>query len=83
MYSEFNAMGKPIPQYRKDAAINYMSSVVVDLKFNPKYFVESACIYLENDEPDGAMQLLQTRIDLTGSYIMLAFLLTGENNEQN
>lgn len=73
----FGAMGKPIPVKRKlmaDEHLKAMGIVDAEDRFT---CIQMMSNKLEHDDPYGAMEDGMKYVDLTGTYRMLAVLLTG------
>ena len=72
----FEAMGKPIPAYRRAAA--YQACDDMGLKEPTKKWdcVNRVANKLERDQPHEAMQIGMEYLDLTGTYRLFAVLLT-------
>lgn len=71
----FSAMGKPIPLYRRQAALKHCQAM--GLTTNQAWTVVGAVSdQLERDEPYKAMAAGMRGLDLTGTYRLMAVLLT-------
>lgn len=74
--SGFNAMGKPIPFTRKQAA--YDAAVAIGVKAEHRFpLINGVAEQLERDKPYEAMRLGMKYVDITGYYRIMAHLLTG------
>ncbi len=73
----FDAMGKPIPFYRREAGYQAARSMGVSSE-DAFAVVNAMCPPLERDEPYGAMEAGMKYVDLTGTYRMMATLLAAE-----
>ncbi len=73
----FAAMGKPIPFYRRQAGYEHARQMGVneDSAFS---VICAMCDGLERDEPYTAMGAGMKHVDLTGTYRLMAVLLTAE-----
>jgi hypothetical protein len=71
--SGFAAMGKPIPYERKQRAYDAAKSIGVKDCFA---LVQGMSEQLERDKPYEAMQVGMKHVDLTGTYRIMATLLT-------
>ena len=73
----FDAMGKPIPFYRRQAG--YDTCLEMGLKSEAAYSAVSGMSeMLERDQPYEAMAAGMKYIDLTGTYRLMAVLLTAD-----
>lgn len=72
----FGAMGRPIPNTRRDRAYQWAKSVGVD-RVKAFSMVEAVANHLERDHPHEGMRRACEDVDLTGAYMLFAFLLTG------
>lgn len=73
--SGFAAMGKPVPAERQQAAYDAASKMGVEKPFT---LINGMAKLLEKDKPFEALQLSRAYVDVTGSYMLLAYLLTGK-----
>lgn len=72
--SGFNAMGKPVPYYRQQAAYAWLRSI--GLSEQHAYECTAAVAeQLARDQPYEARHAAMRYIDLTGSYVLFALLL--------
>jgi len=71
----FAAMGKPIPFHRKQAGYDFVKSIGVKDCFGA---VAAMSEQLERDKPYEAMAAGMRYLDLTGTYRLMAYLLTGD-----
>jgi hypothetical protein len=78
MESGFDAMGKPIPAFRKEAAYQQAKEMGVDSADDRMSLVNSVSEHLERDHPYEAQAAAMQYLDLTGAYRLMAVLLTGE-----
>ena len=71
----FNAMGKPVPFYRRQAGYEHarQMGLTSDAAFAA---VSSMSLFIERDKPYEAMEAASHYLDLTGNYRLLAVLLT-------
>lgn len=77
----FKAMGKPVPLFRKQAALDHCKAMGLD--GNEAWAVVGRVAeQLERDEPYEAMRLGMVYLDLTGTYRLMAVLLTAHEREQ-
>ena len=73
-----NALGKEIPAERRQRAYNWLRNEI-NLDQQDTYSVVSYISdSLERDQPYGAINEARKYLDLTGSYRLLAILLTDE-----
>lgn len=70
----FAAMGKPIPMYRRTAALNHMVKMGCSTQ-HAWACVGAMANKLERDEPYEAMAEGMKYLDLTGTYCIMAELL--------
>ena len=75
--SGFNAMGKPVPFYRREAGYQHCKQMGLgsDGSFAAVGGMSEA---LERDEPHNAIGAGMKYLDLTGAYRLMAVLLTAE-----
>lgn len=71
----FANMGKPIPAFRRQAAYDWLRSLGLTPERADKG-VSGMCAALERDKPYDAMQAGMLVVDLTGTYRLMAVLLT-------
>lgn len=76
--SGFNAMGNPIPNFRKQNAYTICREVIGLDADTAWSLVEGMSNSLERDMPYEAMKHAEDKVDITGSYRIMAYLLTGE-----
>jgi hypothetical protein len=74
--SGFNAMGKPIPAPRRQAAYDCAKGIGVEGPDERMSLVGAMADYLERDKPYEAQQVALKYVDLTGAYRLMAVLLT-------
>jgi hypothetical protein len=72
----FDAMGKSVPSKRKEKAYKWLLSLGIQ-KEDAHSCVSSVSNHLERDRPFEAQHKAMEFVDLTGSYRLLAVLLTG------
>jgi hypothetical protein len=77
----FNAMGKPIPIHRKRAADQHLKAMGITDVEDRFRCIAMVAARLEHDDPYGAQHDAMKYIDLTGSYRLMAVLLTGDEND--
>lgn len=71
----FNAMGKPIPECRLQAAYDEAKTMGIDSPEERMNLVNAVAKKLEHDKPFDAQQVAIKHLDLTGSYRLIACLL--------
>jgi len=78
--SGFNAMGKPVPYYRREAGYRHCKDMGLgsDESFAAVNGMSEA---LERDNPHGALGAAMKYLDLTGAYRLMAVLLTATVKE--
>ena len=76
----FNAMGKAIPVYRKRNADLHLKDMGMKDSEDRFCCIAMVSARLEHDDPYGAQHDAMKYVDLTGSYRLMAVLLTGEDN---
>lgn len=76
METGFNAMGKPIPEHRKQAAYDCAKAIGVESADDRMALVGTMANYLERDRPYEAQQAALKHVDLTGAYRLMAVLLS-------
>jgi hypothetical protein len=72
----FNAMGKPIPEYRRRAAYDCAKEMGIDLPDERMALVGAVAERLERDRPYEAQQEALKHLDITGTYRLMATLLS-------
>lgn len=90
VHSEFEALGHPVPMYRRSAAYEHVKAMYGDHPMDKeKVFrcIEAMCNCIERDDPHGAMERAlgpsmgghpEGIVDALGVYRLLAVLLTAE-----
>jgi hypothetical protein len=73
----FNAMGKPIPNYRKQEAYKHCKQMGLN-SAQADHVVSGMSAQLERDEPYTALDRGCDELDLTGAYRIMAVLLTAQ-----
>jgi len=71
----FNAMGKPIPQHRKQNAFEHCKLMGLDTE-EAWFAVNGTAEQLARDQPYEAQAIAMKYLDLVGSYRLMAVLLT-------
>lgn len=74
----FDAMGKPVPYERRARAYKHCKAMGMTDHDHIMSAVESMANALERDEPYAAMSEGMRHLDLTGTYRLMAVLLTDE-----
>ena len=74
-----NAMGKPIPIFRRDNAFHHCKAMGLSTQ-DSWNAIGAVANKLERDEPFLAMQEGMKWLDLTGTYRLFAALLTGKES---
>ena len=73
-----NALGKPIPQHRKEAALQLLHTLLPNIELTPlQILVRDAEHALEHDRPKVFFDLFKNYLDLTATYRLMAVYLTG------
>jgi len=75
--SGFAAMGKPVPFYRQQAGYEHARQMGCS-EDEAFAVVNAMSLPLEKDQPYDAMEAGMKYLDLTGTYRLLAVLLTAE-----
>jgi hypothetical protein len=75
----FGAMGKPIPPHRRQAAYEHVKAMGVKDSDQAMTLVGTVADQLERDKPYEAMAAGMKHIDLTGTYRLMAVLLTAQD----
>jgi len=76
----FAAMGQPVPMFRRQAALDHLEQMGVDNGIRRRLCVGEMVEALERDRPYDAMAAGMRFVDLTGTYRLMAVLLTGEDS---
>jgi len=77
------AFGKPVPWFRRDAALQAWRSMGGTATDKAVYHLNRAAQQIERDEPYQAMQELAFICDMTGVYRLLATLCVAEVRPSN
>lgn len=73
----FDAMGRPIPTARRLAGLNALAAMGLERPLEVLVeLVDGVAERLEQDDPDRALKLARTLVDVTGAYRLVAALLT-------
>ena len=72
----FDAMGKPIPLYRCTAALEHCRQIGLDNADDAMACVSGMAEQLKRDQPYEALAVGMRYLDLTGTYRVMAVLLT-------
>lgn len=72
----FNAMGKPVPAFRRTAALAHCRVMGLTDTGRAMACVDGMANALQRDEPYQAMEAGMKYLDLTGVYRLMAVLLT-------
>lgn len=75
--SGMDAMGHPIPEYRKQNAMNWLREEIGLNTIDSMTVVIRVSNKLQRDHPFEAMEIAQEYVDMTGVYRLLAYLLSG------
>lgn len=75
----FDAMGKPVSYARRDRAYKHCKDMGMTDHDHIMSTVEGMANALQRDEPYVAMSEGMRHLDLTGTYRLMAVLLTGED----
>jgi len=78
----FSAMGKPIPDFRRDAAYEHCKAMGLG-SADAMACVSETAEQLERDKPHEARGRAMKYVDLIGSYRIFAVLLTGDKPKQD
>lgn len=78
--SGFDAMGKPIPAFRREAAYKQAKLMGLDTE-KAHAAISGIAGCLERDEPYNAMAAGMKYIDLTGTYRLMSYLLVGASHD--
>lgn len=73
-----SAMGKPVPLWRRDAALKHYRDMGGSKTEKAMYHINRMADRLERDQPYEAMQEGMFIVDLTGTYRLMAVLLAAE-----
>lgn len=73
-----NTLGKPIPQHRKEAALQLLHTLLPNIELTPlQILVRDAEHALEHDRPKVFFDVFKDHLDLTATYHLMAVYLTG------
>jgi hypothetical protein len=73
-----NAFGKPVPTFRKHAALEHCRAMGLDDTNKATGMINRMADAIERDEPYEAMEAGTAYLDLTGAYRVLAVLCVAE-----
>lgn len=76
--SGFDAMGKPVPYYRRQAAMEHCRDMGLKNTGAAMATIDRMAEAISRDEPYQAMEAGMAHLDLTGTYRLLAVLCTAE-----
>jgi hypothetical protein len=76
--SGFDAFGKPVPYYRRDAALSHCRAMGLSDTNKAMATIDRMSEAIRRDEPYQAMEAGMVWLDLTGTYRLLAVLCTAE-----
>lgn len=71
----FNAFGKPVPYYRRDAAMEHCRAMGLTNTQHAMNTIDRMSEAIARDEPYQAMEAGMVYLDLIGTYRLLAVLL--------
>jgi hypothetical protein len=74
----FNAFGKPVPQFRRQAAYDTCRQIGVEDAEICWSLANGMAEQIERDKPHAAMELGCKHLDLTGTYRVMAVLCTAQ-----
>ncbi len=75
------AFGKPVPSYRKDAALQHCRQMGLTDTNKATGMINRMADAIQRDEPYEAMEAGTAYLDLTGTYRLLAVLCTARPSE--
>jgi hypothetical protein len=78
MADGFAAFGKPVPTYRRDAALAHCRDMGLTDTANAMNTIDRMASAIERDEPYQAMSAGMAHLDLVGTYRLLAVLCTAK-----
>lgn len=76
MSDGMNAFGKPVPLYRREAALKHCRAMGLDDTNKAVGTINRMVEQIERDEPYAAMEAGMAYLDLPGTYRLLAVLCT-------
>lgn len=74
----FAAFGKPVPYYRREAAMQHCRDMGLKDTNKAMATIDRMSHNIQKDEPYAAMEAGMAHLDLTGTYRLLAVLCTAE-----
>lgn len=74
----FKAFGKPVPYYRRDAAMAHCKQMGLTDTGQAMATIDRMSEAIRRDKPYEAMEAGMVYLDLTGTYRLLAVLCTAE-----
>ncbi len=78
----FEAFGKPVPYYRREAAMEHCRDMGLTDTNKAMATIDRMSQAIERDEPYQAMEAGMVHLDLTGTYRLLAVLCTAQNPKE-
>ena len=78
--SGFAAMGYMVPNFRRANANTQLKNFGLDAE-DRFFIIQKASDMIFRDDPHRALEALSEKIDVTGSYMILSYLLTGVDDE--
>lgn len=77
--SWFDALGEPVPYNRRARAVKEARKMGLELEGEEEMkYIGPICEAIERDKPSEAISRARKRLDLTGSYRLLAYLCVPE-----
>lgn len=74
----FDAMGKPVPYYRRQAAMDHCKQMGLTDTNAAMATIDRMAEAISRDEPYQAMEAGMAHLDLIGTYRLMAVLCTAE-----
>ena len=70
----FDAFGKPVPQYRREAANSHLKAMGINDAETRWNCVQQMADAIGRDKPHAALEAAYRVVDVTGAYVLLAVL---------
>ena len=78
----FDALGEPVPHERRARAAEQCREMGLELSGEEEMdYIDPIASAIEDDKPQTAISLARERLDLTGSYRLLAYLCVDAMDE--
>lgn len=77
----FGALGYIVPNFRRENANKFLKDIGV--KTEDRFsIIQKACDCILRDNPHSAMDEISKEVDVTGTYTVMSYLLTGDSTKE-